>query len=117
LGWRYSWFRKPETGEVNVTHRSIPSSVLEVGQSDACIPTAIPNAGKGSEAHHKAHSAARRFGGLQVIDCDKLRRASRGKQTRVLSGEEINERMLILLAICSATAGATLWVVSLLVGE
>jgi hypothetical protein len=54
---------------------------------------------------------------LRVIDCDKLRRVSRDKQTRVLSGEEINERMLILLVICSATAGNALWIVSLLVSQ
>jgi len=44
-----------------------------------------------------------------------MRRASQGKQSRVLAGEEINERLLILLAICGATAGAALWAVSLLV--
>jgi hypothetical protein len=100
-----------------VTHGSIPSSVLEIGQSDVCIPTAIPDAGSVSEAHHRIRSAARRPGGLRIIDCDKLRRALRNKQTRVLSGEEINERMLMLLVICSATAGAALWTVSLLVSE
>lgn len=91
-----------------MAHLSIPLSEREAGQSDACIPTAIPNAGSSSE---------RRVGGLHVIDCDKMRRASQGKQSRVLSGEEINERLLILLLICSATAGAALWVVNLLVSE
>ena len=100
-----------------MAHRSIPSSVLGVGQSDVSIPAAIPAADSVSEAHHRARSAAIRPGSLRVIDCDKLRRASREKPTRVLSGEEINERMLMLLVICSLTAGTALWIVSLLVSE